>query len=118
MDNPPLIPATVICVSLIVLGAAVGVAYLSGSAPLTPVPPANLAPLESPTPYAVGELVRSVDASQIVIVTGYDDRTGVYSYQPVLIDIPTGNLRIMEGTVTMKSEEFEVRYPEKADLNP
>ncbi len=117
MDNPPILPATVICVFLVVLGAAVGVVYLSGSAvPLT-VRPANLAPLESPTPYAVGDLVRSADASHIVMVTGYDAGKGAYSYQPVLVDSHTGDLHIIEGTGTMVCEEFESRYPEKVYLN-
>lgn len=117
MDNPPILPAAVICVFLIVLGAAVGVAYLSGSAAPLALRPANLAPIESPTPYAVGDLVRSADASHIVMVTGYDAGTGAYSYQPVLVDFHTGDLRIMEGTGTMVSQEFEKRYPEKVYLN-
>lgn len=117
MDNPPILPAAVICVFLIVLGAAVGVAYLSGSAAPLTMRPANLAPLESPTPYAVGDLVRSADASHIVMVTGYDIGKGAYSYQPVQVDFPTGKLHIMEGTGTMVSGEFETRYPEKVYLN-
>jgi len=117
MDNSPILPAAVICVFLIVLGAAIGVAYLSGPVALPSRAPANLAPFESPTPYAVGDLVRSADASHIVIVTGYDAGTGVYSYQPVLIDFHTGDLQIMEGTGTMKNGEFEMQYPEKIYLN-
>jgi len=117
MDNPPILPAIVICVFLVVLGAAVGVAYLSGSAAPLTMRPANLAPLESPAPYAIGDLVRSADTSHIVMVTGYDAGTRAYSYQTVLVDFHTGDLRIMEGTGTMVSEEFETRYPEKVYLN-
>jgi hypothetical protein len=117
MDNPPILPATVICVFLVVLGAAVGVVYLSGSAAPLTMRPANLAPLESPTPYTVGDLVRSADASHIVMVTGYDAGKGVYSYQTVLVDFHNGDLHIMEDTGTMVSEEFETRYPEKIYLN-
>lgn len=111
MNNSLVIPLSVIGVAFIVLGAIMGVVYLSGSPVISPQPPPNLAPLESPTPYAVGDLLQSENRSDVVVVTGYDADHGFYSYQPVIVNFTTGGIRIMEGTSTMSSREFEVRYP-------
>lgn len=117
MENSLVIPAAVIGVAVIVFGAALGVAYLSGSPVLPLQPPPNLAPLQMSVPYAVGDLMQSEDASQVVIVTGYDAFQGIYSYQPVVINVSAGTLRIHEGTGTMACKEFEARYPYKVFPN-
>jgi len=113
MENSLVIPAAVIGVAVIVLGAALGVMYLSGYPALTLQPPPNLAPLESPVPYAVGDIMQSEDATHVVIVSGYDAYRNSYSYQPVVINASTGTLHILEGTSTMPCQEFEIRYPYK-----
>lgn len=113
MENTLVIPAAVIGVAVIVFGAALGVMYLSGSPALPLQPPPNLAPLESPVPYAVGDIMQSEDAAQVVIVSGYDAYQNFYSYQPVVINASAGTLHILEGTSTMPCQEFEIRYPYK-----
>lgn len=113
MQNSLVIPAAVIGVAFIVFGAALGVVYLSGSPVLPLQPPPNLAPLQTPVPYAVGDLMQSEDASQVAIVTGYDAFQGFYSYQPAVVNVSTGTLRIHEGTGIMTCQEFEARYPYK-----
>lgn len=113
MEDSLVIPAAVIGVAVIVFGAALGVVYLSGSPFLPLQPPPNLAPLQTPVPYAVGDLMQSEDASQVAIVTGYDALQETYSYQPVIVNVSTGTLRIHEGTGTMACQEFEARYPHK-----
>ncbi|MDD5143273.1 hypothetical protein [Methanoregula sp.] len=117
MENTLVVPAAVIGVAFIVFGAALGVMYLSGDSALPPQPPPNLAPLESPVPYAVGDIIQSEDASQVVIVTGYDAYREFYSYQPVVVNASAGTLQILEGTGTMPCQEFEARYPTKVFMS-
>lgn len=117
MDNSLILPLAVIGVAFIVFSATIGVVYLSGSQALSPPAPPNLAPLESPTLYAAGDLVQSDDASRVVIVTGYNASHEFYSYQQVTANFVTGEIRIMEGTSTMTCQEFEIHYPHKVFVN-
>jgi len=117
MENSLVVPAAVIGVAFIVFGAALGIAYLSGS-PVPPFqPPPNLAPLETPVPYVVGDIMQSEDTTQGAIVTGYDAYRELYSYQPVVVNVSAGTLHILEGTGTMPCQEFEARYPYKIFTN-
>jgi hypothetical protein len=111
MENTLVIPAAVIGVAVIVFSAAIGVGYLSGSPALPAQPPTNMAPLETLAPHAIGDLFRSEDASQVVIVTGYDAYQELCSYQQVVVNYSTGDVHILEGTGTMSCGEFGVRYP-------
>lgn len=113
MEHILVIPAAVIGVAVIVLGAALGVLYLSGSPLLSLHPPSNLAPLEAPVLYAVGDFLQSDDGTQVVIVTGYNADRDSCSFQPVVVNPATGTLRILEMTSTMPCQEFRVRYPER-----
>lgn len=117
MENSLIIPAAFIGVVFIVSAAIFGVAHLSGSPVFPSSAPPNMAPLESPTPYAVGDLLQSVDSSHTVIVTAFDPGQDLYSYQQVVVNISTGSIVIVEGTKMMKCEEFEIRYPQKVFLN-
>lgn len=114
MENSLIIPAAVIGVAFIVFGAALGVMYLSGSPAPALQPPPRMAPLETPVPYDVGDIMQSEDATQVVIVTGYDAYQEFYSYQPVVVNVSAGTLRILEETGTMPSRVFEARYPYEA----
>ena len=113
MENSLVIPAAVIGAAFIVFGAAFGVMYLSGSSGFFPEPPMRMAPLETPVPYAVGDIIQSEDSTQVAIVTGYDVSRGIYSYQPVVVNVSTGTLYILERTGTMPCQEFEARYPDR-----
>lgn len=117
MENTLVIPAAVIGVAVIVFGAALGVMYLSGYPALPVQPPPNLAPLESPVPYAVGDIMQSEDATQVAIVCGYDANQNFYLYQPVVVNASAGTLHILEGTSTMPCQEFEIRYPYRVFVN-
>lgn len=117
MENSLIIPAAVIGVACIVFGAAFGVMYLSGSPGLSPQPPVRMAPLESPVPYTVGDIMQSEDSTQVAIVTGYDVHQEIYSYQPVVVNASAATLRIMDGTGTMPCREFEARYPDRVFAN-
>jgi len=117
MENSLVMPAAVIGVAFIVFGAALGVMYLSGYPALPLQPPPNLAPLETPVPYAVGDMMQSENATQVVIVTGYDAYREFYSYQSVVVNASAGTLQILEGTGTMPCQEFEARYPAKVVLS-
>ena len=117
MKNSLVIPAAVIGVAFIVFGAALGVMYLSGSPALASQPPPRLAPLETPVPFAVGDIMQSEDATQVVIVTGYDAYRDFYSYQPVVVNTSAGTLQILQGTGTMPCQEFEARYPTKVVMS-
>ena len=108
MDNSFVIPVAVVGVAVIVFSAVFGVAHLSGDN----IPaPENLAPLQTAPRYAVGDIVQSHDSLSFVVVTGFDDTEGMYSYQDATVNINTGKMRIREGTGKMSCEEFERLYP-------